>query len=119
MDLPKYKGLAVRSGCVILLPHVNGSAEYSVSNKFGSQCLQEGLCNIDFVGLKAAQAIEEERLKHGDYESFPDFRSRLPRRIVTARVLNALENAGALEFNERRYLIRTEKYNSSIYGRGR
>ena len=119
LDLPKYKGLAVRSGCVILLPHVNGSAEYSVSNKFGSQCLQEGLCNIDFVGLKAAQAIEEERLKHGDYESFPDFRSRLPRRIVTARVLNALENAGALEFNERRYLIRTEKYNSSIYGRGR
>lgn len=119
LDLLKYKGLAVRSGCVILLPHVNGSAEYSVSNKFGSQCLQEGLCNIDFVGLKAAQAIEEERLKHGDYESFPDFRSRLPRRIVTARVLNALENAGALEFNERRYLIRTEKYNSSIYGRGR
>ena len=34
-------------------------------------------------------------------------------------LLNALENAGALEFNERRYLIRTEKYNSSIYGRGR
>ena len=119
LDLPKYKGLAVRSGCIILLPHVNGTAEFSVSNKFGSQCLQEGLCNIDFVGLKAAEIIQQEREKHGDYESFPDFRSRLPRRVVTARVLNALENAGALEFNEHKYLTRTEKYNAAMFGRGR
>ena len=109
----------MRSGCIILLPHVNGTAEFSVSNKFGSQCLQEGLCNIDFVGLKAAEIIQQEREKHGDYESFPDFRSRLPRRVVTARVLNALENAGALEFNEHKYLTRTEKYNSAMFGRGR
>lgn len=118
LDLPKYRGLAVKSGCVVLLPHVNGTAQYSVSNKFGSMCLQEGLSNVDFVGLKAAELIEEEKIKHGDYESFPDFRSRLPRRVVSARVLNALENAGALEFNDKKYLARVEKYNAALFGRG-
>lgn len=118
LDLSKYRAMAVKSGCVVLLPHVNGTAEYSVSDKFGSMCLQEGLSNVDFVGLKAAQIIEEERIKHGDYESFPDFKSRLPRRVVTARVLNALENAGALEFNDKKYLARVEKYNAAMFGRG-
>jgi len=117
-DLNKYKAFAVRSGCLVLLPHVNGTAQYSVSDKYDSTCLQEGLCNIEFVGLKAAEAIQEEREKHGDYEDYADFRSRLPRRIVTARVLNALENAGALEFNEKKYFARVEKYNSAMFGRG-
>lgn len=118
-DLDKYKAFAIRSGCLVLLPHVNGSAQYSVVEKYDSQCLQEGLCNIEFVGLKAAEAIQAEREKHGDYEDYADFRSRLPRRIVTARVLNALENAGALEFNKKKYFARVEKYNSAIFGRGR
>ena len=117
-DLDKYKAFAIRSGCLVLLPHVNGTAQYSVSEKFDSLCLQEGLCNIEFVGLKAAEIIQEEREKHGDYENYADFRSRLPRRVVTARVMNALENAGALEFNEKRYFARVEKYNSAIFGRG-
>lgn len=117
-DLDKYKALAIRSGCLVLLPHVNGTAQYSVSEKFGSLCLQEGLCNVEFVGLKAAEIIQEEREKHGSYEDYADFRSRLPRRVVTARVLNALENAGALEFNEKKYFARVEKYNSAIFGRG-
>lgn len=117
-DLEKYKAFAVKSGCLVLLPHVNGTAQYSVSEKYDSMCLQEGLCNVEFVGLKAAEAIEEEKNKHGDFEDYADFRSRLPRRIVTARVLNALENAGALEFNEKKYFARVEKYNSAIFGRG-
>lgn len=117
-NLNKYKGLAVKSGCVILLPHVNGTAEFSVNERYGSVCLQEGLCNIDFVGGKAAQAIEDERMLHGDYESFADFRSRLPRRLLTSRVMNALANAGALEFKEKKYFARVEKYNSAVYGRG-
>lgn len=117
-DLDKYKAFAIRSGCLVLLPHVNGSAQYSVVEKYDSQCLQEGLCNIEFVGLKAAEAIQEERERHGEYEDYADFKSRLPRRIVTARVLNALENAGALEFNQKKYFARVEKYNSAIFGRG-
>ena len=117
-DLDKYKAFAIRSGCLVLLPHVNGTAQYSVTEKYDSMCLQEGLCNIEFVGLKAAEEIQAERERHGDYEDYSDFRSRLPRRIVTARVLNALENAGALEFNEKKYFARVEKYNSAIFGRG-
>ena len=117
-DLDKYKAFAIRSGCIVLLPHVNGSAQYSVVEKYDSMCLQEGLCNIEFVGLKAAEAIKDEREKHGEYEDYADFRSRLPRRVVTARVLNALENAGALEFNKKKYFARVEKYNSAIFGRG-
>ena len=42
----------------------------------------------------------------------------LTKRILNNRVLNALENAGALEFKKNKYLSRVELYNKALYGRG-
>lgn len=116
-DVEKYKTFAVRSGAIILLPHINGVAKFGLVNEMGSVCLQEGLCNIDFVGEKVAIEIENERKKNGDFKSYADLVNRIPKRMLNNRVLNALENAGAIEFDRNKYLSRVELYNMSLYGR--
>lgn len=116
-DIEKYKTFAVRSGAVILLPHINGVAKFGLVKKFGSNCLQEGMSNIDFVGEKVAAEIEKERIKNGEYKSYADLVNRVPKRLLNNRVLNALENAGAIEFNKDKYLARVEQYNRTIYGK--
>ena len=113
----KYKTQAVQAGSIILLPHVNGGAKFSLVKKFGSVCLQEGMCNIDFVGEKVAIEIEEERRRNGKYKSYADLVARVPKRLLNNRVLNALENAGAIEFDQDKYLSRVEQYNRAIYGK--
>ena len=116
-DLYKYKINAVNSGSLIFLPHVNASAKYSL-NKVGSDLvIQEGLENIKNVGAKAAEAIELERVEHGDYKNYKDVMERVPKRILNARVIKALEESGALEFNNKKYMKRVEQYNSSLFGR--
>ena len=34
-----YEHLAIQSGSVLLLPHVNGTAGYSLNTSFGDQCV--------------------------------------------------------------------------------
>ena len=116
-DVEKYKTFAVRSGAIILLPHINGVAKFGLVKKFGSNCLQEGLCNIDFVGEKVAIEIEKERRKNGKFKNYADLVARMPKRMLNNRVLNALENAGAIEFNKDKYLARVEQYNKTIFGK--
>lgn len=116
-DVEKYKTFAVRSGAMIMLPHINGVAKFGLVKMFGSQCLQEGLCNIDFVGEKVAVEIEEERKRNGKYKNYADLVNRIPKRMLNNRVLNALENAGAIEFNKNKFLARVEQYNRTIYGK--
>lgn len=116
-DLYKYKINAVNSGSLIMLPHVNASARYSLSEIGGTLTIQEGLENIKNVGAKAAQAIEEERLKNGDYLNYKDVIDRVPKRVLNSRVVKALEEAGALEFRQKVYMKRVEQYNSSLFGR--
>lgn len=117
-NFPKYKRFAVKQGSVILTPHVNGTAEFSVSDRFGDTCLQEGLCNIDGIGKKVADAIEKEKDENGDFESYVDFKMRMPKRIATIKVFNALEAAGALEFSKKKYLQRVKEYNTRLYVKG-
>lgn len=117
--LDEYKVSAVHDGNIILLPHVNGEAEFSLTEYDGDKCFQEGLCNIKNVGGKAAQLIAEEKHKNGKFKNYKDFCDRCERsKIVTIRVINALENAGALEFNKNKFLKRTEQYNMTLFGRG-
>ena len=111
----KYRKFAARSGSVILIPHVNGTAKYSVSDRFGDICLQEGLCNLDGIGEKVAQAIEDEKNKNGDFASYVDFKERMPKRIATIKVFNILEKSGALEFRQSKYLKMVEEYNRKLY----
>lgn len=117
-NFPKYRRFAVRQGSIILTPHVNGTAKFSVSDKYGDICLQEGLSNIDGIGEKVAYSIEEEKNRNGDFKNYKDFQERMPKRIANIKVFNALEKAGALEFNEKKYLKGVKEYNLRLYAKG-
>lgn len=117
-NFKRYERFAVKQGSIILTPHVNGTAEFSVSHRFGDACLQEGLCNIPGIGAKAAAAIEKEKNEYGDFESYVDFKTRMPKRIANVKVFNALEKYGALEFNENKYLENVKAYNTKMFGKG-
>ena len=119
-DVPRLSSKAVKDGCVILLPHVNGAAYHKITKIDGDVCIREGTSTIKNVGLKAAQYIEEERNKNGKFKDYDDFYDRMEpyRRVVNKRVLEALKESGALEFDKKIYFGRCQKYNSALYGRG-
>ena len=103
---------------MVFLPHINYTADYSLRKIDGERIIQEGLISIKNVGEIAAQEIEKERIKNGKYKSYDDFIERLTGRAVNRRVINALLESGALEFDKNIYLKRVVKYNSSLYTRG-
>ena len=80
--------------------------------------MQEGLCNIPGIGAKVAAAIEKEKNEYGDFESYVDFKMRMPKRIANVKVFNALEKYGALEFDENKYLENVKVYNTKMFGKG-
>ena len=100
-----------------MTPHVNGSAKYSMVKVEGEECILEGLSSIKNVGVKAAEAIEAEMRANGPYKDRDDFDDRLPKRVVNARVRQALVDAGAMCFNKKEYFDRVEKYNLGIMSR--
>ena len=119
-DLPKLSASAVKeSGCILLLPHINGTTFHSITKVEGELCIQEGLSRVKNVGLKAAQFIEEEKEEGGPFRSRIDFNDRMEpyRRVVNKRVIDALEDSGALEFNKKIYYSRVKKYNAALYSR--
>lgn len=118
MALHTLKIEAVREGNVILLPHVNFGSQYKIVTIDGDHALAEGLSNIKNVGMKAAQAIEDERIANGKFRSKKDFIERVPKRQVHAGVMKALEESGALLFNKNMYFERVSKYNSTLYMKG-
>lgn len=117
--LYRQKVNAVKDGCVILLPHVNGPADIAMEKVDGEYCLIEGMMGIKGVGEKAATIIEDERKANGDYTSYEDFIDRTApnKRLVNKRVLNALKENGALIFDMNLYYSRSFKYNTSLYSR--
>jgi len=84
----------------------------------GELVIREGLNTIKNVGEKAAEIIETERKKNGPYQDLDDFLDRVPKRNVNSRVVDALIKEGALEFNEKVFLKRVTKYNSTLYAKG-
>lgn len=115
----KFKHHAVESGCLMLTPHVNGTASYSIQEVDGEKCIMEGMLSIKGVGAKAAAAIEEERRKNGPYKDEDDLCERIEKRVLNMRVLRALEEAGALQFNRKKYFNHVERYNTGILSRAR
>lgn len=114
----KYCSYAVKSECVVFLPHINYSGiKMKIRKVDGEQCLQRGLSEIKGVGEKAAMYIVEERKKNGIFTSFDDFYDRCKCRVVTERVVKILKEYGAIEFNKKKYINRVTKYNSSLLGR--
>uniref|UniRef100_UPI0037DBF337 DNA polymerase III subunit alpha n=1 Tax=Methanobrevibacter smithii TaxID=2173 RepID=UPI0037DBF337 len=118
-DLPRLSAKAVKDGCVILLPHVNGNAKHSLTKIDNEYCIREGLCTIKGVGEKAAVLIEQIRKEGGRFKNEDDFFDRIEdyRRIINKRVIDALKENGALEFKNKIYFGRCQKYNSALYSR--
>ena len=116
-DIFKYSECAVKDDAVVLLPHVNGTSKTSLKKMDGEFVIQQGLSVLKGVGEKAADYIQEEKEAHGDFINYDDFYDRCKSRSVTSRVINILEEQGALEFNKKRYYSRVVKYNSSLLAR--
>lgn len=110
---------AVKGGNLILTPHVNGSARYSIKKVDGEPCIMKGLNTIKGVGLKVAEAIEEERKANGPYSSTWDLEERIPRRLLTSRVIDLLKANGALQFNKKQYYKEVYKYNSYLMSKAK
>lgn len=117
-DYDKYCSYAVKSGCVVFLPHINYSdIKMKIRKVEGEPCLQRGLSEIKGIGEKAAVEIVEERIKNGIFTSFDDFYDRCKSRVVNERVIRLVREFGASEFNKKTYISRVTKYNSSLLGR--
>lgn len=102
-------------GNIIFTPHVNYSKpDFSLRTVDGEKVIQHGLVSVKGCGMKAAVEIFNERKKHGIFRSYDDFYDRCKSRLVNARVLRVLEEAGALEFNKKKYIGKVTKYNTSL-----
>lgn len=113
----KFQNLAVKDGALILAPHVNGSAYYSIANVDNEDCILMGISSIKGVGDKVAKSIEEERKKNGNYKDIDDLCDRLPKRIITSRVKEALKENGACIFDKKRYFDHVMRYNIELASR--
>lgn len=114
----KYCENAVKDGGVVFLPHVNYSKPKSSLRKIeGEYAIQQGLTAIKGVGNVAAKAIVLERKQNGPFRSLDDFLDRIEGKKVNKKVKELLIENGALEFNKNKYIDRTKKYNSTLYGR--
>lgn len=117
-DRERFCGKAVKSGEVVFLPHVNYSrVGTSIRKVDGEEALQKGLADVKDVGEKAAEYIVAERKRGGVFTSYDNFYDRCKSRTVTAKVIKALEAAGALDFVKDRYIKKVMTYNSALYGR--
>ena len=102
-------------GNIIFLPHVNYSKpDFSLRSVEGEKCIQHGLVSVKGCGLKAAVEIYNERKKHGVFKSYDDFYDRCKSRLVNARVIRVLGEAGALEFDKQKYINSVTKYNTNL-----
>lgn len=113
----KFSKLAVQDGAILLTPHVNGSAKYSIVNIDGEDCIQEGLCSLKGIGEKVAIAIEKERIENGPYKDIDDMEDRLPKRIFTSKVRTILKEKGCCVFDKKRYMKNVAKYNITLASR--
>lgn len=113
------EALYIKQGGMVFLPHVNGPVQYDLIDFDGEKVIQKGMTTIKNVGDKAAQLIYEERKKNGDFKDIDDFIDRCKSRSVTTRVIDALEDNGALCFNQKKWYDMIKKYNISILSRDR
>lgn len=117
-EMGRFQSFAVADGSIIFLPHVNWSDPKTKLRKMeGEKVIQLGLSTIKNVGEKACMQIKEERDKNGVFRSYDDFYDRCKSRLVTSRVIDALQEAGALQFNKSIYISGVTKYNSSLMAR--
>jgi DNA polymerase-3 subunit alpha len=108
----QYISGAIKDGCLLMTPHVNGYMYDTISRLQGDKFIWQGLISLPNVGEKAAQAIEEEKYRGGKYFTEEEFLGRVPKRTVNKRVLEVLKTNGALEFDQKKYFSRVMQFNS-------
>lgn len=119
---------------VVLLPHVNGSRNYHAVTIGGHRFIRAGLQGIDKVGPAAAIAIEKEWKANGDFTNVEDLLKRvngtytvlkgrgkekvevemIRKSPVKTDTLQALIEAGAVEFDFDKYKKRCTNYLGSL-----
>jgi DNA polymerase-3 subunit alpha len=114
----QMEGDAIYNKLPVFLAHVNGEANYHLFSYHGRKCIRQGLLIIDHVGPNAARIIQEEKEAYGPFVSEENFLLRMDipgkKKIITSRVVEALQQYGALNFLTDDYVERTQKYNSSL-----
>lgn len=113
-DFYKFTRLAVLDDCLVFLPHVNYGAKTCLRKEQGEIVIQQGLDSVKNVGSKAAEAIQEERHNNGVFKDRDSFESRCRSQKVNLRVINALAETSALQFNRDKYIRDVIKYNSTM-----
>ena len=106
----KYLAAAAQNDILILITHVNGGSNFEIKEVEGEKIIQIGLTAIKGVGKKTAEKIVE----YGPYKSKEDFKEKCPKRYANSRVVEKLEEEGALLFNNKTYWRRTIKYNTYL-----
>ncbi len=106
-----YKATAVKAGVVVLLPHVNGTAECSIAEIDGERAVQEGLVSIKGIGVKVADEI----MSRAPFEDEEDFLDRVPKKFANVGVVNKLRDSGALQFNMKIYYRGVKQYNATLW----
>lgn len=117
----KFMEKAVFDEVLIFLPHVNYSkSRTSLRKEQGEKVIQLSLSDINGIGEKAAQYIENERKENGIFLSKDNFIDRCVKKgsPVNKKVIELLTTEGALEFNKKVFIKRVTKYNSALYTRG-
>ena len=84
-----------RSGIQLLGPLINQSKLECVMEN--QNAIRLGLANISGVGQQTITPVLEEREKNGPYQSMADFCSRAPRQGLSAKQIEALMKAGAID----------------------
>ena len=82
-------------GIPILPPDIN---ESQVNFAVVGEGIRFGLAAVKNVGVKAVEAIVQEREKNGHFESLTDFCRRVDKSKVNKRVLEGLIQCGAFDF---------------------
>lgn len=80
----------------VLPPSVNSSfVEFGIDKD--TKDIYFSLAAIKNVGVKVAQAIQDERQKNGLYKSLGDFLKRIDRQLINRKTLESLIKAGAFD----------------------
>ncbi len=117
-NIKDLEGDCINNSIPVFLPHVNGEVNYHLYEPYKDEyCIRSGILTIDNVGGVAAAAIAREN-KNGHFTSKDEFLDRMNklggRKVITSRVLTALEGAGALEFDFQTLRERAIHYNSAL-----